>query len=62
MTKWGGPSDETRKTEAPCHSRYGTIKIPPCSNALSAVLLNIVNPYIGVNFDVGVFYVNLAFY
>jgi hypothetical protein len=25
-----------RKTEVPCHSRYGTIKIPPCSKALSA--------------------------
>jgi hypothetical protein len=24
------------KTEAPCHSRCGTIKIPPCSKALSA--------------------------
>jgi hypothetical protein len=35
-TKWGGPSDETGKTEAPCHSRCGMIKIPPCSNALSA--------------------------
>jgi Fe-S-cluster containining protein len=30
------PSDETGKTEAPCHSRCGTIKIPPCSRALSA--------------------------
>jgi hypothetical protein len=25
-----------RKTYAPCHSRCGTIKIPPCSKALSA--------------------------
>jgi hypothetical protein len=24
------------KTEVPCHSRCGTIKIPPCSKALSA--------------------------
>jgi hypothetical protein len=24
------------KTEAPCHSRCGTINIPPCSTALSA--------------------------
>jgi hypothetical protein len=32
----GGPSDKTGKTETPCHSRYGTIKIPPCSKALSA--------------------------
>jgi hypothetical protein len=32
----GGPSDETGKTEIPCHSRCGTIKIPPCSKALSA--------------------------
>jgi hypothetical protein len=32
----GGPSDETEKTEAPCHSRCGTIKIPPCSETLSA--------------------------
>jgi hypothetical protein len=27
--------DEIRKTEVPCHSRCGTIKIPPCSKALS---------------------------
>ena len=27
----GGPSDETAKTEFPCHSRCGTIKIPPWS-------------------------------
>jgi hypothetical protein len=32
----GGLSDETEKTEAPSHSRCGTIKIPPCSKALSA--------------------------
>jgi hypothetical protein len=31
-----GPSDETGKTEVPSHSRCGTIKIPPCSKALSA--------------------------
>ena len=35
-SEWGGPSDETGKTEVPCHSRCGTIKIPPCSKALSA--------------------------
>jgi hypothetical protein len=35
-TEWGGPSEETGKTEVPCHSRCGTIKIPPCSKALSA--------------------------
>jgi hypothetical protein len=35
-TKWGGPSDETGKTEATCHSRCDTIKIPPCSKTLSA--------------------------
>jgi hypothetical protein len=35
-TEWGSPSDETRKAEAPYHSRCGTIKIPPCSKALSA--------------------------
>jgi hypothetical protein len=35
-TEWGGPSDETRKTEVPCHSRCGTIKIPSCSKTLSA--------------------------
>jgi hypothetical protein len=33
---WGGPSDDTGKTEVPCHSRCDTIKIPPCSKALSA--------------------------
>jgi hypothetical protein len=27
---------ETGKTEVPCHSRCSTIKIPPCSKALSA--------------------------
>jgi hypothetical protein len=35
-TEWGGPSDETGKTEVPCHSRCGTIKILPCSRALRA--------------------------
>jgi hypothetical protein len=25
-TEWGGPSDETGKTEAPCQSRCGTMK------------------------------------
>jgi hypothetical protein len=25
----GGPSDKTGKTEVPCHSRCGTIKILP---------------------------------
>ena len=29
--KWGGPSDKTSKTEAPCHRRCGTIKTPPCT-------------------------------
>jgi hypothetical protein len=32
----GVPSNETGKTEVPRHSRCGTIKIPPCSKALSA--------------------------
>ena len=32
-TKLGGDSEETVKTKALCHSRCGTIKIPPCSNA-----------------------------
>jgi hypothetical protein len=31
----GCPSDETGKTEATYHSRYDTMKIPPCSKALS---------------------------
>jgi hypothetical protein len=34
--EWGSPSNETGKTETPCPSRCGTIKIPPCSKALSA--------------------------
>jgi hypothetical protein len=33
--EWGGLSDETRKTEAPCYSCCGTINMPPCSKALS---------------------------
>ena len=33
----GSPSDETRKTEALCHSRCGMIKIPPCSKVLRVV-------------------------
>ena len=28
---WISTLDETGKIEAPCHSRNGTIKIPPCS-------------------------------
>jgi hypothetical protein len=35
-TDWGGPSDETGKTEVPCHSRCSSIKIPPSSRALCA--------------------------
>jgi hypothetical protein len=35
-TKWGGSLDETGKTEVTCHCRCGTMKIPPCSKALSA--------------------------
>ena len=27
---WCCPSDKTAKIEIPCHSRCGTIKIPPC--------------------------------
>jgi hypothetical protein len=42
-TEWGGPSDETGKTEVPLHSRCGMIKIPPFSKALSA-------EHIGLNF------------
>jgi hypothetical protein len=34
--EWGGPTDETGKTEAPCRSGCNTIKIPPCSKVLSA--------------------------
>jgi hypothetical protein len=34
--EWGGPADETRKTELAWHSRCGTIKMPPCSKVLSA--------------------------
>ena len=30
-------SDETTKTEVPYHSRFGTIKIPLCPKAVSAV-------------------------
>jgi hypothetical protein len=30
-SEWGGPSDETGKTEIPCHSRCGTIKIKALS-------------------------------
>jgi hypothetical protein len=31
-----GFSEDTGKTEVPCHSRCGTIKIYPCSKALRA--------------------------
>jgi hypothetical protein len=41
VTKWGVPLDETRKMEVPCHSRCGTIKIPPCSKAMSAEQLRL---------------------
>jgi hypothetical protein len=30
----GVPSDETGTTKTLCHSRCGTIKIPPCSKVL----------------------------
>ena len=29
-------SDETVNTEAPCHSRCDTLKIPPCTKAIGA--------------------------
>jgi hypothetical protein len=45
----GWSFDETGKTEAPCHSRCGTINILPCSEALSAVL----QPFTG-NGDVSI--------
>ena len=32
----GVSTDETAKTEAACHSRSGTIKMPPCHKAISA--------------------------
>ena len=35
---WGGPSGETTETEAPCHSRRGTIKIPCCSPSPKVVM------------------------
>ena len=35
-TNLGSPPGETVKTEAPCHSRYDTIKIPNCLMAVSA--------------------------
>jgi hypothetical protein len=34
--KWGCPSDEIGKTKVQSHSSGDTIKIPPCSKALSA--------------------------
>jgi hypothetical protein len=54
-SEWmGGPSDKTKKkrkkkkrtlkTEVPCHSRCGTIKIPPCSKVLSAENQSIIQP------------------
>jgi hypothetical protein len=37
VNEWGGTSNETeKKTKTQCHSRCGTINIPPCSKALSA--------------------------
>ena len=36
VTNRVGPSEETVYTEVPCHVRYGTIKIPPCSKAVVA--------------------------
>ena len=35
-TKWAVLQDETKKTEVPCLSWYDTIKISPCSKAISA--------------------------
>ena len=40
-TKWSGSSDETAKTEAPCHSRCDSINTPSCSKALSAKQITI---------------------
>lgn len=35
-TKWDSPFGETAKTEAPCRSRSGTVKITRCLKVLSA--------------------------
>jgi hypothetical protein len=60
-TEWNDPSDETGKAEVPCHSRCGTIKIPPCSKALSAELrpkfcspspAMVASPYMGKKLSV----------
>ena len=37
---WVGPSEETAETEALCHSRCGTIKIPPRSKVPSILGIN----------------------
>ena len=34
-SEWGDPLRETIKTEAPCHSKCGTIDIIPCWKALN---------------------------
>jgi hypothetical protein len=47
LTEWDGSSDENGKTEALCHSRCGTIKIPPCPKALGAYFLQ---PFTGNGF------------
>jgi hypothetical protein len=51
-----------RKTETPCHSRCGTIKIPPCLKALSAVHWRnlILQPFTGNDHSVSFFIGNYS--
>ena len=35
LLKWGDPSDETTKTEVPCHNSYSTMKSSACSKTIN---------------------------
>jgi hypothetical protein len=53
VTEWGDHLDETGKTEALSHTWWHTIKISPCSKALSAEHRpKILQPYFTGNGDV----------
>ena len=43
--KWGGHSDWASESEAPCHSRCGTMKIPPCYMDISRGKAWLLHPF-----------------
>ena len=56
--KQEGSSSETVKTKVLCHSRHGTIKIPPCSSENCEIPIWVKYSWMGLL----AFYMNLVFF